>query len=348
MSSTSHPWLRPGRPRTTFPPYELGDPDIVGRTQATTDRLSRIYHKGHEHAWDGREVLDELIARHGSIAFPADKKAAFSRIASVLLWGELAAWSISADLAQRLDDPPAKMAASSQVFDEARHFYVLREYLWRAEVPIVPLGGLSRHLLVDLLETDNLMHKVVGMQLLVEATAVVMFREIARSRLEPVLTDLLYYFERDEARHVGLGVLALPEVLQQLSSREALSLWWFQTRLHLTMMASGITVHDAFSELGIDPSELNEHGFRYQHEILRRIKTGPDAASSEPPSIDTPSMRGLFRVSRSGQARLREIMFPTQPPRGWRRALLATIVGGAHTLDRWMSRHASGPRGRST
>ena len=188
-----------------------GDPSIVGLAQARTDTVARIYHKGHEQAWDGRAVLDELVAKHGGIHFPDDKREAFSAVASVLLWGELAAWSISADLALKLEDTPAKMAASSQVFDEARHFYVLRDYLWRAGLPVSKLGGWSRRLLVELLETENLLYKVVGMQLLVESTAVVMFRKIAEAKIEPVLTELLYYFERDEARHVGLGVLTLPD-----------------------------------------------------------------------------------------------------------------------------------------
>src|SRR4029079_17907746 len=160
----------------------------VGVAEARTNTIARIYHKGHEQAWDGRAVLDELVAKHGGINFPQDKKEAFGRVASVLLWGELAAWSISADLALKLEDTPAKMAASSQVFDEARHFYVLRDYMWRAGIPITKLGGWSRRLLVELLETGNLMHKVVGMQLLVESTAVVMFRKIAEGKLEPVLT----------------------------------------------------------------------------------------------------------------------------------------------------------------
>src|SRR5262249_58785962 len=127
---------------------------------------------GQEQGWDGRTVLDELIAKHGEIAFPRAKRDAFAQVASLLLWGELAAWSISADLALALEDTPAKMAASSQVFDEARHFYVLREYLWRAGIPVQKLGGWSRRLLVELLETDNLLYKVVGMQLMVENTAV--------------------------------------------------------------------------------------------------------------------------------------------------------------------------------
>ncbi|HLL22874.1 MAG TPA: ferritin-like domain-containing protein, partial [Kofleriaceae bacterium] len=255
MATLTERWLRPPRPRTQFPPYELGDAAIVGLAEARTDTVARIYHKGHEQAWDGRKTLDDLCEKHGGIAFPEDKKRAMGKVASVLLWGELAAWSISADLAVKLEDTPAKMAASSQVFDEARHFYVLREYLWRAGIEVQRLGGWSRQLLVELLETENLLYKVVGMQLLVESTAVVMFRELAAAKLEPVLTELLYYFERDEARHVGLGVLTLPEVLEGLSDREALSLWWFQTRMQFEMIASGMTINPAFAELGIDPGE---------------------------------------------------------------------------------------------
>src|SRR4029079_6039662 len=139
----------------------------VGVAEARTNTIARIYHKGHEQAWDGRAVLDELVAKHGGINFPEDKKEAFGQIASVLLWGELAAWSISADLALKLEDTPAKMAASSQVFDDARPLSVLRDSLWREGIPVEKLGGWSRRLLVELLETDNLLYKVVGMQLMV-------------------------------------------------------------------------------------------------------------------------------------------------------------------------------------
>ena len=98
MATLTERWLRPQKPRTQFPPYEYGDPSIVGLAQARTDTVARIYHKGHEQAWDGRTTLDELVAKHGgSINFPEEKKQAFGKIASVLLWGELAAWSISAD-----------------------------------------------------------------------------------------------------------------------------------------------------------------------------------------------------------------------------------------------------------
>jgi len=335
MATLTERWLRPQRPRDQFPPYELGDPAIIGMAQARTDTVARIYHKGHEQAWDGRQVLDELIEKHGGIHFPEDKREAFSRVASVLLWGELAAWSISADLALKLEDTPAKMAASSQVFDEARHFYVLREYLWRAGLPVAKLGGWSRRLLVELLETENLLYKVVGMQLLVESTAVVMFRKLGEAKLEPVLTDLMYYFERDEARHVGLGVLTLPAVLEGLSDREALSLWWFQTKMQLEMIAGGMTINPAFLELGIDPADMNLEGFRYHNEIMRRMKKSRPNQGTEQKSI-----KGLFKMSRSGQDKFQELFFPTtaQPP--WKKTLLSTIVKVATRTDRWLADRA--------
>jgi hypothetical protein len=335
MATLTERWLRPQKPRTQFPPYEYGDPAIVGLAQARTDTVARIYHKGHEQAWDGRTTLDELVAKHGGIAFPEDKKQAFGKIASVLLWGELAAWSISADLAVKLEDTPAKMAASSQVFDEARHFYVLREYMWRAGIPVEKLGGWSRRLLVELLETENLLYKVVGMQLLVESTAVVMFRTIAEAKLEPVLSELLYYFERDEARHVGLGVLTLPEVLEGLSDGEAMRLWWFQTRMQLEMIAGGMVINPAFVELGIDPAEMNLQGFKYHNEIIKRMKrTRPNRGT------DAKSVKGLFRISRAGQDRFQELFFPSQPPTGWRKALLGGLIEVARRSDRWLADRA--------
>lgn len=335
MASLTERWLRPSRPRTQFPPYELGDPGIVGIAQARTDTIARIYHKGHEQAWDGRQVLDELVEKHDGIRFPEDKREAFARVASVLLWGELAAWSISADLALKLEDTPAKMAASSQVFDEARHFYVLRDYLWRANLPVTRLGGWSRRLLVELLETENLLYKVVGMQLLVESTAVIMFRKIAEANLEPVLTELLYYFERDEARHVGLGVLTLPQVLEGLSDRDALALWWFQTKMQLEMIAGGMTINPAFAKLGIDPAAMNLEGFRYHNEILRRMKKSrPDQG------VDQKSIKGLFKMSRKGQDAFQELFFPSKPPPAWKKSLLSAMTEVAVRTDAWLAARA--------
>jgi len=331
-------WLRPRRPRDHFPPYELADRDIVARTEERTRKLARLYHVAQDQAWDGRAVLRDLVAKHGGIHFPEDRKEAMGRVASVLLWGELAAWSISADLALKLEDPAAKMAATSQVFDEARHFYVLREYLWQAGIPLPRLGGYSRALLVDLLETDNLLHKLVGMQLMVENAALVLFRMVADAKLEPVLSELLYYYERDEARHVGLGALALPSILPQLSPLDAGRLWLFQLRVELFMLAGGLTMRDAFAALGMDQAAMQLYSFELQRDVYKRM--GADKLRRESRAGAT---RGLFKISRAGQDRLNRFLFPPTgdaPRSRWQNEALRALLSLAERGDRWLAARA--------
>src|ERR1700756_24071 len=127
----------------SWPPYHLMQRDHLADAKAKFDKLERLYHVGHKQAWDGKQVLKELIQKHGGIQMAPEKKRALAEIFSTILWGELAAWSISADLALQLEDTEAKMAATSQVFDEARHFYVMRDYLLALDVPggLPPLDG---------------------------------------------------------------------------------------------------------------------------------------------------------------------------------------------------------------
>ncbi len=329
-------WLRPRRARDAFPPYDLGDRDLVLRTEERTRRLARIYHVSQEQAWDGRKVLSELVERHGGVRVPAAQRESLGKVSAILLWGELAAWSISAEIALRIEDPSAKMAATSQTFDEARHFYVLRDYLWQADVPLPKLGGYARKLLVDVLETQNLLHKIVGMQLLVENMALALFKQLAAARIEPVLTELLPYFERDEARHVGLGVLALPMVLPDLTELEAARLYLFQLKVNMLSMLGGMSMRDDFACLGVDQKEMQRYGFQLQHDVLAGMREGGGRRGA----ADDARTRGIFRVSRTGQKRLNAFLFPEVPPAElpeWHRRALGVVVGGARRLERLLA-----------
>jgi hypothetical protein len=150
-----------------------------------------------------------------------------------------------------------------------------------------------------------------------------------------VLTELLYYFERDEARHVGLGVLTLPQVLEGLSDRDAFALWWFQTRMQLEMIAGGMTINPAFVELGIDPAEMNLEGFRYHNEILKRMKR-----SRPERGVDQKSIKGLFKMSRKGQDTFQELFFPSGPQPAWKKSLLSAMVKVAVRTDAWLASRA--------
>jgi hypothetical protein len=261
-----------------WPPYSLVEDELDAPARRAADKLERLYHVGQENAWDGRAILAALVAQHGPPRFrdPATEASALKLLA-VLLWGELAAWSISADLAERLDDVDAKMAATSQAHDEARHFTVLRDYVHAitattgARLP--RLGRIARGLLHDLITTDSLVHKLIGMQLLVEVQALSIFRALAEADVEPVLTGLLPYIERDEARHVGLGVMYLPRLLPRLSRVERARAIAFQLRCVGALISGGLTMRDDFRRLGIDERKMATGAMRFQDQILRDMRS---------------------------------------------------------------------------
>jgi hypothetical protein len=312
-----------------WPPYRLVEDSIAADAERKLDRLERLYHVGQSNIWDGRQVLADLIAKHGPPQLPDGVREPALRLLSVLLWGELAAWAISADLAERIDDIEAKMAATSQAHDEARHFYVLRDYLRALGVPVPRLGGLGRRLLVGILETDSLVHKLVGMQLLVESNALSIFRGLAEANIEPVLEELLPYYEKDEARHVGLGVLYLPRLLAALSPLEAAGVLAFQLRCIGLLMSAGLLFKDAFAALGMKPREMAKHTTRLQDQILR------DMMSSTGETRSRRFVRGIVNPTRGvGPTVLDFIHPPDGPVPAWHRAALSLWTRTARVFDR--------------
>jgi hypothetical protein len=252
-----------------FPNYSLLD--VVDATESKTKKLESIYHLSQKHAWDGRKVLEESIARHGGIHLDPEKRASLAKVFSVILWGELAAWVVSAELAERIDDVEAKMAATSQTFDEARHFYVMRDYLRELGCPVPPLDAYARLVLREILATENLTYKLVGMQLLVENTALSLFKMVANAGVEPVLCDLMPYFEKDEARHVGLGINYLPRLLPALRPLDIVGLNLFQARIYSLLFWDTMLMLDDFRRLGLDANEATRMGLRIQLDIATRM-----------------------------------------------------------------------------
>ena len=317
-----------------WPPYQMIEDSLVDRAQTRLDKLERLYHVGQNNIWDGRQVLAELIAKHGPPRLPADKKESALKVLSVLLWGELAAWAISADLAERIDDVEAKLAATSQAHDEARHFYVLRDYLRALGEPVPRLGGLGRRLLRSILETPSLVHKLIGMQLMTESNALAIFRALVDSRLEPVLADLLPYYETDEARHVGLGVMYLPRLLGRLSAAETAAVVAFQLRSIGLLMSAGLTMHEHFRNLGIDPRKMAQYTVKLQDDVTRQMLA--DAPRDGGGDRRDP-VRGLLNPARGVGPQILDFIHPPAGPASMsplHRAALSAWRRAATVADR--------------
>jgi hypothetical protein len=239
-----------------WPPRGLVLEEPLALAEAETSRLRRIYANASRDLWDGPALLRAALQKHGGIQLEQHKRVALCHLMTMLMWGELAAWIVSAELAERLEDPDARLAASSQVFDEARHFYTLRDYVALLHVPVAPLDPYFATAARTLLDDNDLNVKLLAMQLLAEGTAQAIFSFLGDAKVEPVLCEILPYVERDEARHVGLGILHLPERLAKLSPRECRRLSQKVLTIGDLFAATQVRFIKHYRTLELDPRRL--------------------------------------------------------------------------------------------
>jgi hypothetical protein len=237
-------------------PYEMFDLDRTAEEARRAVRLRHIYHSGQQFAWDGRDVLPELIEKHGGIHVSPRVRDALGRVYSVIMWGELAAWKISVQLADDIVPLEPKMAATSQAHDEARHFYVLYDYLRALGVAPSRMTRGSQGLLDHVLYEKNLTHKLLGMQLMVETIALTIFQATREANPEPVLSELLPYYETDEARHVGLGIQHLPDRLRGVGPAGLTRMTVYQLELIYWALASLSDLEKDLETLGISAGRM--------------------------------------------------------------------------------------------
>jgi hypothetical protein len=280
-------------------PFDMFDRTFTESEARRARRMESIYHAGQAKIWDGRQVLADLIATHGKPQLSAEKRRALGRIFGIIMWGELAAWKISAQLADQLVPLEAKLAAASQVHDEARHFYVMHDYLEALGQKPERLEFWASRVLKKTLHSDNLLKKLIGMQLTVETIALVAFQRVRELEIEPVLSGLMPFYERDEARHIGLGVQLVPQLMSELSLAGAVDLAVFQLDVLTAALFSVKAIERDLWALGVDPRSLLGSAFRKQADIDERIQAEFPNWPKDPP------------VKRAFEA-VCELLFPTE------------------------------------
>jgi len=149
------------------------------------------------------------------------------------------------------------------------------------------------------LGTDDLLKKLLGMQLTVETIALVIFQRVRELEIEPILTELMPYYERDEARHVGLGVQLVPQMMNEASIPRLVDVALFQLDMLTTTLIALKTIEPHLTTLGIDPRSMLGLAFRKQADIDAAIK------SEFPLWPEDPPVRRVFEG-------LCEILFPSE------------------------------------
>lgn len=262
-------------PKQQLLPYDMFDLDRSAEEARRYARMESIYHRGQDLIWDGKDILAELVAKHGKPQIPAHQVPALRKVLGQVMWGELAAWKIALQLADELEPLEARLAATSQAHDEARHFYVFRDYLELATGSVPKeVSPATERLLRLALHSNSMPKKILAMQLQIEATALTIFHAFRESNLCPVLSELLVYFEKDEARHVGLGVQMLPGMITKMSIPERIAFSGHSIKVGLSSVLSMAGVDKELITLGIDPRRMLVLGKSKQMAVFDQLFKG--------------------------------------------------------------------------
>lgn len=140
---------------------------------------------------------------------------------SNILHGEQGALSLSTSLCDLFIDPGAQEYAANQVREEARHVHGFTNYM-RARFggQVLPVGETVGGLLNDLVKSDVIYKKLIGMQMLVEGLAMGAFATLHVKSHDPLLRRLCQLTMTDEAFHHKFGKIWAQAALSQVNEAE--------------------------------------------------------------------------------------------------------------------------------
>src|SRR5712664_1617587 len=212
---------------------------------------------------DGRVLSDELVDIYGSKIWSSlsekDQVELNRRIAawrlSVLVYGEQGAMLACSQMVNIVTGTDEKFFQATQVMDEPRHNEVLERYLQTA------LGG--THL------TDSRWYiKTIARQLVAETFAVAIFRMMQEAAADPLLRQVCSRILQDESRHMGFGMLALPDIVKEASDAERREMEDF-TCVALEKVLTGFFPLEAYRDVGFTPAQIEE-AKAYRRDVAAR------------------------------------------------------------------------------
>lgn len=234
--------------------------------------LEKVYHTGQNKIWDGKEVLASLFEKYSNTEVHPSHKKSLENILSIILWGEYVAWTVASEMSAEFKDYGAKMAAVSQAHDEARHFYVMRDYLKkRLNYKPAPVFEPALSILDEVSRTNDLSRKLLGMNLMIEPIAITIFRFLRKSKVDPILDELLQLFETDEARHIAIGMKYLPTLIKKMGPWQRLMFVWWQIRMINAEIKGLKAIENDLIKLGLKPLEVFEFAEHKQVSCLKLL-----------------------------------------------------------------------------
>lgn len=178
---------------------------------------------------------------------------------SDILHGEQGALLVSSQLVSCMPDIEAKLFASSQVSDEARHVEFFSRYLLEVVGDVRPPSHAVAGLIKTMVNEPRWDYKSIACQILIESLALARLQEIRRATLVPVLAYAIDFISADEARHVKFGTEVLNRHLATLSASERQARSDFVVD-HVLHLANAMNIYTRVAEeFGWNVRELRFH-----------------------------------------------------------------------------------------
>jgi hypothetical protein len=174
---------------------------------------------------------------------------------SQFLHGEQGALICTAKITETVPWYDAKLYASTQVVDEARHVEVFARYLEEKMGGGYQVNAHLRMLLDDIVNDSRWDMTYLGMQVMVEGLALAAFGFMHQMTEEPLLKKLLRYVMSDEARHVAFGVLSLKEVYDGMSDAEMMDRQEFAFEAAVRMRDRFMS-QEVWERMGVAPRDI--------------------------------------------------------------------------------------------
>lgn len=176
---------------------------------------------------------------------------------SQLFHGEHGAVLVCGQLANVLPSADSKFFMSTQVMDEARHNEFFQRYLGERVGKTYDQTDTGRELFDYILADPRWYIKTIGLQLVGETFAVALFKMLADTAKDQLLRDGCRLILRDEARHMGFGMLSLPEQVEQMDARERQEMEEFTVYFLRNTLTGGFP-KEAYLDMGFNQSEIEE------------------------------------------------------------------------------------------
>ena len=268
----------------------------VPRYGRRTDAFDGIISATHDHFWDPLDKsyidydvpfdmsktpimpLDTIVELRSAVADRLDDQQKIGLAndvthwsASNLLHGEQGTLSLSASLCHILLDPGAQEYAANQAREEARHVAGFTRYIAKRWGEPLPVGKTISTVLTDLVTTEEVYKKIVGMQMLIEGIAMGSFATLNAKTNDPVLRRLVQLVMSDEAFHHRFGRIWAAKTIRHLNPDEHKKVEDWSAQLFQMLLFNLINAEQKqviYAKYGLD--------WRWVREAMKEVFTDED------------------------------------------------------------------------